>query len=50
VDEYLPLTWVRDGMADTSPLSELTDTSRWLQEVVQANRFVSADLAVPAHP
>lgn len=38
IDEYLPLTYVRDGLADTGPLSELTAGHDWTSLSIPANR------------
>ena len=40
IDEYLPLTYVRDGVDRTSPMSELTAGPDFLRSVVDANRYL----------
>ena len=40
IDEYLPLTYVRDGVDRTTPTSELTRGFELLLEAVAANRFL----------
>jgi hypothetical protein len=40
IEEFLPLTYLRDGMADTTPVSVLTDRPFWLTDAVMANRVV----------
>ncbi|MEO7350526.1 MAG: hypothetical protein ABIR34_07540 [Marmoricola sp.] len=40
IEEFLPLTYLRDGMADTTPVSVLTDRPFWLADVVMANRVI----------
>ena len=40
IDEYLPLTYVRDGLDRTTPMSELTRGFELLLEAVAANRFL----------
>ena len=40
IEEFLPLTYLRDGMADTTPVSVLTDRPFWLVDAVKANRVV----------
>ncbi|MEP6815331.1 MAG: hypothetical protein ABI873_07265, partial [Marmoricola sp.] len=41
IGEFLPLTYLRDGMADTSPVSVLTDRPVWLSETIKANRVTA---------
>lgn len=40
IDEYLPLTYVRDGVDRTTPTSQLTRGFELLLEAVAANRFL----------
>jgi len=38
IEEFLPLTYLRDGMDGTTPVKVLTDVPKWISEVVKANR------------
>jgi hypothetical protein len=40
IEEFLPLTYLRDGMPETTPVHVLTDRPLWLVEAVMANRVI----------
>jgi hypothetical protein len=43
IDEFLPLTYVRDGLEHTTPLSKLTEGIDFLLETIAANRFLEVN-------
>ncbi len=44
IDEYIPLTYLRDGVDGTAPLSQLTAGAAWGQLMVNATRFLQRDV------
>ena len=43
IDEYLPLTYVRDGLEHTTSLSKLTEGIDFLMETIAATRFLEVN-------
>jgi hypothetical protein len=39
IEEFLPLTYLRDGMDGTTPVAVLTDRPKWITDVIKANRL-----------
>ncbi len=41
VDEYFPLTYLRDGVGDTTPVGKLTEGIDWTLIMLEATRIVA---------